>query len=319
MVFRPAWWLPGPHLQTVGARLLRPSAWPELRRERWDTPDGDFLDLDFADLDTSPARVLVLHGLEGSARSGYALELYRQLRRCGLSCVGLNFRSCSGEMNRGLRLYHSGETTDTAWVVRNLRRREPDLRLGAIGVSLGGNVLLKLLGETSDPDLVDAAAVWSVPFDLAAGAGFMETGVARVYVRKLLRSLRQKLLHRAGELGPHVDLGRAMRARTFREFDDAATAPLHGFGSADDYYRQSSSASFIGGVRAPTLVLHSRDDPFLPPSAIPEAALRANPAITPVLTDAGGHVGFVSGAVPGRPGFWAERALAQWMADRVAG
>jgi uncharacterized protein len=316
-LFRPARWLPGAHAQTVGARALRPHDAAGLRRERWDAPDGDFLDLDFLDLDGAPARVLILHGLEGSARSGYSLQLFRQLRRRGLASVGLNFRSCSGELNRGLRLYHSGETSDAAWVIDRLRERQPEVRLGAVGISLGGNVLLKYLGERGDSSGLDAAAAWSVPFDLAAGADFMESGVARLYVRRLLQSLRRKVIARADELAAHIDLEGALRARTFREFDDAATAPLHGFEDAADYYRRSSSASFVPAVRTPTLVLHSRDDPFLPADAIPEADLGANPAITPVLTDAGGHVGFVAGSFPWRPHFWAEDLIASWLAKRL--
>jgi len=315
--FRPAWWLPGPHAQTVGARALRPKGGLDLRRERWDTPDGDFLDLDFLDIPEAPARVLLLHGLEGSARSGYSFQLYRQLALRGLACVGLNFRSCSGELNRGLRLYHSGETSDLALVVDRLRDRAPGQSLGVVGVSLGANVLLKFLAERGDRSGLQAAAAWSVPFDLAAGADFMEKGFARLYVRKLLRSLASKVVRRAEELGERIDVDVALRARTFREFDDAATAPLHGFDGADDYYRRSSSGPLLDQVRTPTLVLHSRDDPFLPAAAIPEAALAANPAITAVLTNSGGHVGFVAGALPWRPQFWAEKRLATWLAEQL--
>ncbi len=148
-VFTPAWWLPGPHLQTLGARFLRPTRGLSLRRERWTTPDGDFLDLDFvtgAGL-RGDVLVLLLHGLEGSSHSGYILQLGRRLRDHGIGAVGLNFRSCSGELNRGHRLYHSGETTDLAWVIDRLREAAPERRLAAVGVSLGGNVLLKYLGE----------------------------------------------------------------------------------------------------------------------------------------------------------------------------
>ncbi len=313
--FKPAWWLPGAHGQTLGARFLRPGAMP-LRRERWATPDGDFLDLDFvatSDLCDNPL-VLVLHGLEGSSRSGYAIQLYRQLSEKGFFSVGLNFRSCSGELNRGRRLYHSGETADLGWVIERLQTRFAGRRLAVVGVSLGGNVLLKYLGEQGDKAGPEAAAVWSVPFDLPAGASVLEAGFARFYVWHLLPSLKRKAQARA-DLSEYIDLERALAASTFREFDDAATAPLHGFRDAEDYYQQCSSKNFLPAIRIPTLVLHAKDDPFLPAAAIPTAVLAANPNITPVITDRGGHVGFVAGAWPGKPHFWAEDLIATWFAE----
>ena len=315
--FNPAWWLPGPHAQTLGARLLRPKRGLSFRRERWITPDGDFLDLDFVKgaRPRSDVLVLLLHGLEGSAQSGYAYQILRRLLDHGIAGVGLNFRSCSGELNRGLRLYHSGETSDLAWVIDRLRETNPGRRLAAAGVSLGGNVLLKYLGERGSSAELIAAAAWSVPFDLAAGARFMERGFARHYVGQLLRSLKSKTRARAKEIGQRIDLERTLRATTFWEFDDAATAPLHGFAGADDYYQQSSSAQFIPAISAPTLVIHSRDDPVLPAAAIPEAEMQANPALTPVISNHGGHVGFVSGGVPLRPHFWAEDLIARWLVD----
>jgi uncharacterized protein len=324
-VFLPAWWLPGPHLQTVGARWSRPSSGVTLRRERLTLPDGDFVDLDWtadpAPADGPPAPlVLVLHGLEGSARSGYALELYRQLRGRGVAAVGLNFRSCSGELNRGRRLYHSGETEDTRFVLRALRDRFPRRPLGAVGSSLGGNVLVKYLGEAStrasgDTPVTAAAAV-SVPYDLAAGARHMEHGMARLYVWRLLRSLQRKVRLRAADLGDLVDVPRALRATTFHAFDDAATAPLHGFQGADDYYARSSSAPWVPHVRVPTLLVHADDDPFLPADAVPRAAAAANPRIRAAFTRRGGHVGFVAGP-PWRRAFWAESQAASFLADHL--
>jgi predicted alpha/beta-fold hydrolase len=179
--------------------------------------------------------VLLLHGLEGSARSGYALETYRRLARRGIPAVGLNFR-CSGPLNRGPRLYHSGETEDTRFVIRTLRARFPDARLGVVGFSFGGNVLVKYLGEEGERGQrgqgVAAVAAISVPYDLAAGARYMERGLAQLYVLRLLRSLQRKVRARSAALGDRMDVPRALRARTFHEFDDAATAPLHGFRDA---------------------------------------------------------------------------------------
>lgn len=317
--FRPAWWLPDRHRQTLGARCLRRRSKVALRRERIATTDGDFLDLDWTTpLNNDRPLVVVLHGLEGSARSGYALELYRQTAAAGADAVGLNFRSCSGELNRARRLYHSGETGDLELVLELLADRLPGRPLAAVGVSLGGNVLLKHLGERGADTPLAAAASVSVPFDLAAGARFMERGFARVYVVALLRSLKRKLRARAAEFGGLVDLPRALEARTFWEFDDAATAPLHGFGSAADYYARSSSGPLLDRIRVPTLLLQSRDDPFVPAVAIPEATVASSPSLHGGIVDAGGHVGFVSGASPLRPRFWAERSAARFVAALAA-
>ncbi len=299
--------------------MLRPKSGPTHRRERWITVDDDFLDLDFVDGPELRDDVLVvlLHGLEGSTSSGYMLEIARRLAEIGLASVGLNFRSCSGEINRGRRLYHSGETSDLRFVIERLREQDPARRLAAAGVSLGGNVLLKYLGEDGSSAPLVAAAAWSVPFDLAAGARFMEHGFSRRYVGRLLRSLKAKVRMRRDEIGRFLDLERTLRARTFWEFDDAATAPLHGFAGADDYYQRSSSSAFIPEITVPTVIIHSRDDPFLPADAIPETAMRANPAVAPMISDHGGHVGFVSGSSPVTPRFWAEAAIARWLGDHL--
>lgn len=313
-------WARNAHVQTLAGRFLRPRPPVPLRRERWETPDGDELLLDFTeDGDEASPIVLVLHGLEGSARRPYALLSYRALRRRGLAAVGLNFRSCGGEPNRLPRFYHSGDTGDPAWVLERLRERWPQRPLGALGFSLGGNVLLKLLGEAGErgPALVGAAAAVSVPFDLGAGADALERGpLVRAYARHFLRSLIAKAVAKEALVGSRVPLERVRRARTLREFDDLATAPLHGFRDAAHYYRASSSGALLADIRVPTLVLHSLDDPFLPRAAVPAAALAANPALVPVLTGHGGHVGFVEGP-PWAPRFWAEEEAARFLADRL--
>jgi predicted alpha/beta-fold hydrolase len=321
--FVAAWWLPGRHAQTIGARATRSRRGVRLVRERLTMPDGDFLDLDWAEAGAGrrpdAPLAIVLHGLEGSARSGYALEAYRALARRGVAAVGLNFRSCSGELNRAMRLYHSGETEDLRHVVTLLAGRFPARPLVGIGFSLGGNVLLKYLGEAGrrgEEGLVAAAAV-SVPYDLAAGAAYTEHGVARLYVWRLLRSLKRKVRARARELGPRIDLRQALAARTFRQFDDAATAPLHGFADADDYYCRSSSARYLDAIRIATRLIHAEDDPFLPATALPRASLARNPVLEPCFTRRGGHVGFVTGP-PWRRVYWAERLAAAHVA-RVAG
>jgi len=317
--FRPAWWLPGPHAQTIGARLLRSRTGIELRRERLELPDGDFVDLDWVVPDQTAPLVLVLHGLEGSARSKYVLELHRQLAATGLASVGMNFRSCSGEPNRLPRLYHSGETEDLRHVLNLLRERYPGRALGAAGFSLGGNVLLKYLGEegTRARGVLDAAAAVSVPFDLAAGASWIERGFSRVYLGFLVGKLRRKVRAKQRLLEARVDLDRVVRARTFWEFDNAGTAPLHGFRDAADYYRRSSSVGYLKAIRVPSLLVHSLDDPFLGAEGAARALRIAeqSPHLDVALTELGGHVGFVSGS-PWRPVFWAERTVAEWLGQR---
>jgi predicted alpha/beta-fold hydrolase len=275
-------------------------------------PDGDFIDLDFAyprshaSGDEQPL-VVVLHGLEGSARSGYALEIHRVLRDQGMAGVGLNFRSCSGELNRLPRFYHSGDTDDLRRVLDLLVDRYPDRPLGAIGVSIGGNVLLKFLGEAGAGSCVAAAAAISAPYDLSAGADYLLRPSGRLYNAHLLSSLRRKIEAKRPILPPEIDVAAAVAARSFRAFDDAATAPLHAFIDAEDYYRRSSSARFLGEIRIPTLLVHAWDDPFLPPESVPVSTVEANPHLVAAYNSRGGHVGFVAGRSPLSPAFWAER------------
>ena len=273
--------------------------------------------MDFADegMEDAPT-VLLLHGLEGSALQPYALLSYRAMRRRGLAPVGMNFRSCGGELNRLARSYHSGETGDPRWVLERLRARWPGRRLGALAFSIGGNVLMKLLGDAGEggPELVEAAAVVSVPFDLSHGADALERGpLVRAYARHFLRSLVGKTQAKGDLLAPLVRLDEVRRARTIREFDDRATAPIHGFAGAAHYYASCSSAPTLAAVRVPTLILHSRDDPFLPREALPERAFALNRAFVPVISDHGGHVGFVEGP-PWAPRFWAEEEAARFLA-----
>ncbi len=320
--FHPAGWAPGPHAQTLLARVLRSASGPAFRRERIETPDGDFLDVDWApDPSQRAPIVLVLHGLEGSSRRTYVRSVCRHLLAHGVRPVAMNFRGCSGQMNRAPRFYHSGETGDAGLLLRTFRARHPDRRFGIMGFSLGGNVVLKLLGERDDGGrgLVDAAVAMSVPYDLAAGAELLErTRMGHAYARYFLHSLRRKALEKEKLLDGRADLAALRSARTLRAFDDAVTAPLHGFRDAPDYYRASSSASFLDGIRVPTLLIHSRDDPFLPPERIPSAAMDANPFLIPALTPVGGHVGFLSGT-PWRPRFWADEETARFLAHMLLG
>lgn len=319
--FRPARGLGNPHVQTVLGKLLRPRPEVPVRRERVETPDGDFIDLDFAlgaREDAPP--VVVLHGLEGATTRRYMLTTYQHLLGAGLSPIGLNFRGCSGEPNRTVRAYHSGETEDVGFALDLIAGRY-GRPAGLVGYSLGGNVTLKLLGERGDAmrERVGAAVAVSVPFDLSAGADRISSGImGRVYTTYFMRSLLRKIRLKSDLLRDACDLDAVLRARTLREFDDAATAPIHGFENAAAYYARSSSAAFIEHIRTPTLILHSADDPFLPADRVPAAAMASNPWVTGVVTERGGHVGFLEGSLR-RPLFWAEETLAEWLARALAG
>jgi len=314
--FRPAPWLPGAHLQTVGGKFLRPDSDPGLEPLRVETPDNDFLDLEIAPEPSPGAPVaIVLHGLEGSTRRAYMRVAMSELYRRGIRPVGLNFRACSGTTNLQPRFYHSGETEDLAHVVTLLRDRFPDRPMGAIGFSLGGNVLLKYLGERGEGPGLEAGAAVSVPFDLAAGSRFIEGGImGKVYTRYFIQSLRAKLRSKKGVLGDLLNLERALAARTLWEYDEVATAPLHGFPGAEEYYRLSSSLQFLPDIRTSTLLLQAEDDPFLPPGSLPVEEVEENPWLLGGFTPSGGHVGFVSGASPWRPRFWAEEEAARYLA-----
>lgn len=323
--FRPAWWLPGPHAQTVAGKYLRPRTGVHYRRERIDTPDGDFLDLDFATVEGRPAPaddapvVLVIHGLEGSASSAYVLETCRHLWDRGMRAVAMNLRGCSGEPNRTARLYHAGATEDVALVLGLLAERFPGVPIGAVGFSLGANMLLKYLGQSGDASRVRAAAAISIPFDLGLGADKLDASfLGRVYAGIFVRSLQRKYGGKRDLIGDTCDAGRVLKARSLREFDDAATARLYGFRDVDDYYGSQSAKNFLAGIRVPTLLVHAVDDPFVAEEAIARDAVRANPHLAAAFVPHGGHVGFIAG-LPWAPEFWAEAEAARFVGVMLNG
>ncbi len=307
--FKPAWWLPGAHLQTLFAHIFRRQRPPPLRRERVELDDGDFIDLDWAAPRAGPL-VILLHGLEGSVRSHYAAGLMRSLGNCGLQVVLLNFRGCSGEPNRLPRSYHSGETGDLNTLIELLHRRFPSRALLAVGVSLGGNVLLKWLGENPAQKRLRSAVAVSVPFELNKAALRLQAGVSRLYQSHLLRRLRAGVRAKAARLALPIELDRLDALTSFRAFDDQITAPLHGFDGVDDYYRRASSRGYLIGIRTPTLILHARDDPFMSADAIPTPA-ELGPGVRLELSRRGGHVGFVAGRWPWRPRYWLDERICE--------
>lgn len=323
--FAPAWFLPGPHFQTIWGRIARSRRLVAFRRESITTPDGDELVLDHLDApSTSPIHFILMHGLEGSSYSVYMQGILGVIARHGYSATAINFRSCARDPqsvvrmlpNRRPRFYHSGDTGDFDFVARTLAARMPQQRLVAFGGSLGGNVLLKWLGENPGQTLVAAAATLSVPYDLGAGARLLDESMAgRFYVARFLDTLKKKVSR--PDIAPLLDLPRVLRSRTFVDFDDAATAPLHGFAGADDYYTRSSSIHFVSRITTPALALNAADDPFLPPAVLPRVKAAASPAVDFRTTPTGGHVGFISGDAPWRCRYWAEELVVNWLLDKA--
>ena len=325
--FSTAWWLPGAHPQTVWGRMKRPKNLVAFRREALETPDGDELILDHLDAPSNPdaPRVILLHGLEGSSYSVYIQGMMSLMQARGWAATAVNFRSCARPPdeitrmlpNRRPRMYHSGETTDMDHVFRTFRAREPERRLLAVGVSLGGNALLKWLGEHAAENLLHGAVTLSVPYDLGAGSKHLETPIGRFYLKNFLKTLIPKAVRCARtfpEAAARIDVDATERSTTFWAFDDAATGPLHGFKNALDYYTRCSSIHFVGRIALPTLCISAADDPFLPRPVLGEFESVKSPAVRLLVTPHGGHVGFVGGPRPAQARYWAEETAVAWLA-----
>jgi hypothetical protein len=316
--FVPAPLLGHPDAQTIFANLWRPRPGPPVARVRWELPDGDFLDLDrTTTLPPGAPLAVICHGLEGSSEAPYVRGLARALASRGVASALLNFRTCGGELNRLPRNYHSGDTGDLALVVDRLAAERPGRPLLLAGFSLGGNVVVKYLGERGDrlPAELRGGVAISVPFDLAACSRRID-GPGRlmwIYRQRFMRRLQRKAAAKARRFPGHFDAAAVARATTFAEFDELVTAPLHGFASRHDYYARSSSGPFLEGVRRPLLALAANDDPMVPAETLPVALAAANPAVRLVVSAQGGHTAFVDGW-PVRPGFWAERTAADELA-----
>jgi predicted alpha/beta-fold hydrolase len=308
--FTPHPWFRNAHLQTL-LPMLRPSPRVSFRRERLELPDGDFVDLGWCGGDSGPLAVL-LHGLTGGFESKYARGLALELLRRGWRCVMLQFRGAGPEPNRLPRFYHHGETEDLRELIQVLRRREPATALYAVGWSLGGNVLLKYLGESGTHTPLAGAIAVCAPFSLRECADRLNRGFPRLYQAHLLRGLKAGLRRKFVRMAvpQQVNLPAAYRARSFIEFDDAATAPLHGFADAADYYQRAACAQFLRGIARPTLIVHAKDDPFMVPHIVPDAA-QLSPCVTLELCEHGGHVGFVGVGRKLAPQYWLEARIAE--------
>jgi len=315
--FRPAPWLRGPHRQTLFAFACLRTPPPVWTPERLELPDGDFVDL--CHFGTGEGtRVCLFHGLEGCVHSHYIGGLVRSLVQSGFRVTFMHFRGCSGEPNRLPRAYHSGDTGDITYLMATLQRREPQRCLAAVGFSLGGNALLKYLGESGDSAPVSAAVAVSVPFQLDVCADRIDSGFSRVYQRHLVARMKRAVWARQRRIGGLPIDGRAFeRARSFRDFDEHVTAPLHGFASAQDYYDRASAYPWLPRIRVPTCLIQALDDPFVGPDPVPGADTVTAETVCD-FNPHGGHVGFVARGPLGAPIRWLDRRIPAWL-DEATG
>jgi len=306
--YRSALWLRGAHAQTIIPATVIPTKLPAYRRERLSTPDRDFIDLDWVDVATKTAPLLILfHGLEGNSHSHYARSFMSAAGARGWRAVVPHFRGCSGEINWAPRFYHSGDSTEIGWIVERIAERFPEAPLHAAGISLGANALLRWLGEEpveSQRRLRSAAAI-SAPLDLAAGGHALGHGFNLVYTRSFLRTLKSKCLVKLTQFPGLFDRAAMLESRNLYEFDNIVTAPLHGYRDTEDYWRRAASKTVLGEIVVKTLVLNALNDPFLPASALPQPA-QVSRSVHLEFPREGGHVGF-----------YARNAGMRWLPERV--
>lgn len=316
--YRPPWWLPGGHFQTIHASIAAaPRGAPAYRRARWDTPDGDFVDVDWLDGPADAPLLVLFHGLEGGSRSHYARALMHAVKARGWRGAVAHFRGCSGEPNRLARAYHSGDTAEAHWMLCRFRIEAGASPLFAVGVSLGGNVLLKWAGEHGEAAraVIAAAVAVSPPVDLRSCGEKLALGFNRVYTRMFLATMKAKAEDKAARFPGSFDVHAMRRARTLRDYDDVVTAPLHGFRDCDDYWSRASSLPFLRAIRVPTLVVSARNDPFLGAECFPVRDAVSD-CVNLEYPRQGGHVGFVGGGFPGGLD-WLPRRIIRHFDDAV--
>lgn len=314
--FKTPFWARNRHVQTIWPRFLQKRQKVAITREKITTPDNDFVDLAWSDKpEKCKGLVVIFHGLEGSINSHYANDVTATLYNQGWQVVLMHFRGCSGEPNLTTRTYHSGDTRDAKFILEHLKQRFSERFMVAVGFSLGGNMLLKLLGENPQQEWIKAACAISAPLKLAECSTSINQGFSKVYQRYLLASMRRTLLLKMKTLDYSNDLhlseGQVKAINTFREFDDLVTAPLHGYQDAIDYYEKCSGFNFLQAIRTPTLILHAKDDPFMNEKVIPEEQDLSR-SVTLELSDTGGHVGFMQGT-PWKPVIWFHQRLLSWL------
>lgn len=308
--FKPAWWLPTAHLQTIWPALFRSKPDIQVTRERVELTDGDFIDLDWYGNVKDPL-VLINHGLEGSVKSHYALPLMDALHKAGFASVFMHFRNCSEEPNRLPRAYHSGETGDVQAIIQHISDRHQREVFSAVGFSLGGNALLKWLGESAEANPLNCAVAVSVPFLLEESATKLNSGFSHLYEWHLLKSLKQsyrtKFSVMDSPLSVNID-----QFKSFWEFDNEVTAPLHGFSGVDEYYQRSSCRQYLHNIQIPTCIIHSLDDPFMYPDSIPDKD-EVSDRVEMQISGHGGHVGFVSGTFPWKAKYLHEEMIMNFL------
>jgi len=308
--FKPAWWLANPHLQTLWSSFFRSSPKIHLKSIRLELDDGDFLDLAITDMQNKPI-VVILHGLEGSLDSHYIKPLIKTLDNEGYGVCFVHLRGCSDELNRLPRSYHSGDTADLQMVIEYLLKNYKQGVFAVIGFSLGGNIVLKWLGEQGENAQTQTGIAVSVPFTLSHAGERLEKSFSRVYQKHLLSRCQKKYEQKSllYKMPFEVD---AKQLNTFFSFDDQITAPLHGFNDADDYYQQCSSRQFLKNIKKPTLVLHAEDDPFMWKHTVPEEK-ELSESVNLELSKSGGHVGFIAGSSPFKPLYWVDKRVVEWL------
>ncbi len=306
--FIPPFWLRHGHAQTIYGSLWAPAPAVPWKREIWPCPDDDFIHVDRWGETPDRPTFVIFHGLEGNTQSSYVKAMAHHAKQRGWNVVAPNFRGCSGTINRAPRLYHAGDSAEIHWILEQLRDSS-SLPLFAAGISLGGNMLLKWLGEQGKAatKLLTAAAAIAPPLELAKVGRHLDTGFNRIYSRHFLASLKLKAREKFRQYPGLFDLASVLRATTLREFDDHFMAPLHGFSGVDDYWTRASSKPWVQSITVPTLLLNAKDDPFIPTDAhlLPQ---ECPPALHLDQQPHGGHVGFVSAPFPGR---------LQWMPERI--
>ena len=302
-------WLPGGHAQTIWPKLIK-QAPIKLRRERWETPDGDFVDVDHVDGPPEAPLLVLFHGLEGSAASHYGLSTAHACRKAGWRLALPHFRGCSGELNRRPRAYHSGDSDEIDWILRRLQAANGGRPLHAAGISLGGNALLKWAGErgAAAAEVVTGVAAICAPLDLAACGHHLARGFNRVYTQYFLRTLKAVSAARLRQFPGLFDEARMLAAINLYQFDDAVTAPVHGFAGADDYWQRASAKPWLKSIAVPAVAVNPKNDPFLPAAYLPSTA-DVSPQVRLEQPAGGGHVGFVSGAFPGNLDWLPQRLL----------
>ena len=302
-------WLPGGHAQTIWPKLIKQEAL-KLRRERWETPDGDFVDVDHVDGPPEAPLLVLFHGLEGSAASHYALSTAHACRKGGWRLALPHFRGCSGELNRRPRAYHSGDSDEIDWILRRLQAANGGRPLHAAGISLGGNALLKWAGErgAAAAEVVTGVAAICAPLDLAACGHHLARGFNRVYTQYFLRTLKAVSAARLRQFPGLFDEARMLAAINLYQFDDAVTAPVHGFAGADDYWQRASAKPWLKSIAVAAVAVNPKNDPFLPAAYLPGTA-DVSPQVRLEQPAGGGHVGFVSGAFPGNLDWLPQRLL----------